>query len=74
MLACENGLRSFVRSPEMSLLNAILLILFILLNIQLGALFVGTLGSPEATAEAEAAPTADADPDAHLLYYGKHQC
>ena len=59
----------------MSLFNVILLVLqFILLNIQLGALFVGTLGSPEATAEAEAAPTADADADAdaHLLYYGKH--
>ena len=48
-----------------------------MLNIQCGALFVGTLASPVAEATAEAAPTAvadadaDADADAHLLYYGK---
>ena len=48
-----------------------------MLNIQCGALFVGTLASPVAEATAEATPTAvadadaDADADAHLLYYGK---
>ena len=49
--------------------------LYQILNIQCGALFVGTLASPVAEATAEAAPTAaadaDADADAHLLYYGK---
>ena len=46
------------------------------LNIQLGALFVATLGSPVAEATAEAAPTADADAEAdpHYFYYGKRWC